>query len=337
MPHPLYLVEQGSRLGREGRRLIVTKEGETLSRVALVQVSIVIAFGNVQFTTPALQLLLDEGIDVVLLSRHGRFYGRLTGADSGHGALRVAQVLRARDTCFALATARRIVHGKVHNFKVFLQRYARRLGSPPIASAARAVDAMLARSARTTTLNSLMGVEGAATAAYFGVWKSLLQPPWNFEKRVRRPPTDPVNVLLSFGYTLLVQNILGAVQAAGMDPHVGFLHQLQYNRPSLALDLAEEFRPLVVDSVVLRCLNNQILHPEHFVAADDAERPLVLAEEGVRLFVRELETRLDQSFKHPVSGEQVTWRRLFHLQAYALARTLPLEQKESLYQPFLAR
>lgn len=337
MRSPLYVIEQGAKLNREGRRIVVSKDGETLVQAAVLQVSQVVLFGNIQITTPALRLLLDEGVEVVLLSESGRFYGRLVGASGGHGALRVNQVLCSQDINFSLRTAQQMVYGKLHNIKVFLQRYARRLASETIHLAAIGVDQQLQRTARTTAHNSLMGVEGQGAAIYFGVWKALLQPPWRFDGRVRRPPTDPVNVLLSFGYTVLQQNILGAVQTAGLDPHVGFLHRLEYNRPSLALDLMEEFRPLIVDSVVLRCLNNAIIKEEHFRPGEEDERPIVLMPEGVRLFVRELETRLTQSFKHPESGEQVTYRRLFLLQAYALARSLDPTGAAAPYRPFLAK
>lgn len=337
MRQPLYLTEQGCKLSRQGRRLLVTKADATLAQVAVLQVSQVIVFGNVQITTPALRLLLDEGVETVLLSQHGQFYGRLVGAPSGHATLRVAQVVRSRDARFAHTTAQQIVAGKLHNLKVFLQRYARRQESATIRAAAESVDALLQRAPRTQTLNSLLGVEGQASAIYFGVWKALLKSPWSFAQRIRRPPTDPVNVLLSFGYTLLQQNILGAVLTAGLDPYVGFLHQLSYNRPSLALDLMEEFRPLIVDSVVLRCLNNGIVTPEDFTPGEDAEQPLVLGREGVQRFIRELEARLTQEFTHPRTGERITYRRLFLLQAYALAATLDLERVDGFYTPFRAR
>lgn len=336
MRAPLYLVEQGSKLAREGRRVVVVKDGETLAQIAVLQISQVIVYGNIQITTPALRLLLDEGVEVVLLSETGRFYGRVVGAPGGAGARRVAQALRSRDAAFTLALAQRLVAGKLHNMKVFLQRYARRMDAPEVAVAAEALNKWQARCGRTTTLPSLLGAEGQGAALYFGVWKSLLKPPFTFAKRIRRPPTDPVNVLLSFGYTLLAQNVLGAVLAAGLDPYIGFLHQLEYNRPALALDLMEEFRPLVVDSVTLRCLNNGIVTPDDFVAGDE-ERPLILGQEGIKRFVRELESRLTQPFKHPVSGEQVTYRRLFLLQAYAIARSLEDESGATLYRPFAAR
>jgi len=336
MRSPLYLIEQGSRLNREGRRLVVSKDGETLAQVAVLQTSQVIVFGNVQITTPALRRLLDEGVEVVLLSEHGQFYGRLVGAPTGHGSLRVAQVLRSQDAGYALRTAQAIVAGKVHNIKIFLQRYARRNDDAALRSAVQSVDALLERAPRTTVLNSLLGVEGQASAVYFGVWKELLKPPWQFSTRVRRPPTDPVNVLLSFGYTLLLQNVLGAVLTAGLDPYVGFLHQLSYNRPNLALDLMEEFRPIVVDSVVLRCLNNGIITQAHFQPGDE-ENPILLDDTGRKLFIREMETLLTQAFKLPETNEQNNYRRLFLLQTYQLARRLEMQGAELVYAPFCVR
>jgi len=336
MRAPLYLVEQGSQLTREGRRLLVSKGEETLARVALIQVSQVIVFGNVGISTPALKLLLDEGVEVVFLSIYGKFYGRLVGESSGNGSLRVAQVLRSQEPDFALALARHFVRGKLHNLRVFLQRYARREGDSQVAAAVDGIGRMIERIPHCGTINSLSGVEGQASAIYFGAFKRLLHPPWRFEKRMRRPPPDPVNALLSFAYTILGQNVLGAVWAVGLDPYVGFLHQLSYNRPSLSLDLMEPFRPIIADSVVLRCLNNEILKPDHFQPGDDPDRPVLLGEEGVRIFVRELEHRLTQEFKEPESNERVNYRRLFLLQAYALARAIN-EGDPDEYRPFLVR
>lgn len=335
MPHPLYLVEQGSRLSKEGRRLVVSKDGETLAQVATVQVSQVLVFGNIQCTMPALHLLLAEGIDVILLSQSGAYLGRVVGAESGKGTLRVAQITTSRNLSDTLRIARRIVYGKIYNMRVLLMRYARRLERPVLREAADALQPLLSRCERTMTINSLLGVEGQATAIYFGVWKEMLQPPWTFERRVRRPPTDPVNVLLSFGYTILAQNMLSAIYAVGLDPYVGFLHQVDYNRASLAQDLIEEFRPLVVDSVVMRCFNNDLIRQEHFTHGDE-ETPLLLDDTGKRLFIRELEARLTQEFKHPESGETVNYRKAMLQQVQRLARAL-LNEGDPDYQPFLVR
>lgn len=343
MKHPLYLVEQGSKVGRHGQQLVISRDGEELSRIATLQVSQVVVMGNIQLTTPAMQLLLGQGTEVVFLSQSGRFYGRLVGESSGHSALRVAQVIASRQAPFALGTARRIVRGKLHNMRVFLLRYGRRRDEPSLADAAARIGTLLERIESANDTAALMGVEGQATAVYFSAWRALLKAPWTFERRVRRPPTDPVNALISFAYTLLLQNVMGAVQAVGLDPYVGFLHQLEYNRPSLALDMVEEFRPIVADSVALRCLNNAILTETHF-ATGEAARPVLLTPDGVRLFVREFERRLTDKFTDPRTGRRVHYRRLFMLQAYDLARSIksvgetgPDGADSAFYRPFLVR
>lgn len=337
MAAPLYLTEQGSTLSRRGRRLLVTKDGETLAQAALIGVSQVIVFGNVNVTTPALQLLLQENVETVLLSSAGRFYGRLVGAASAHGSLRVAQVLRSQDPVFALGLAQRFVHAKIHNMRVILLRYGRRQDNEELRVAGDALGDLIDGSESCRTINSLSGVEGRATAIYFGAWKALVKAPWRFDARRRRPPTDPVNVLLSFGYTLLSQNIVSAVLTSGLDPQIGFLHQLNYNRPSLALDLMEEFRPVIVDSVVLRCLNNGILTPADFRPGEEGEYPLVLEQEGMKRFIREMEARFEQTIKHPHSGDSVSYRRLFLEQAYGVARLLREGQPPAAYPAYLIR
>ncbi len=334
--HPLYVVEQGCKVSRRGRRLVVTLGEEELTQAAILNVSRLVLFGNIQVTTQAIHLLLDEGVELVYLSERGHFHGRLVGASGGNAPLRIAQVLAGQNEAFALATARACVRGKLHNMRIFLQRYARRRQVEALSDAVAKIGELIRGLDRAGTIARLMGLEGRATAIYFSGWPHLLKSPWRFEKRVRRPPTDPTNVLLSLGYTLLMQNVSSAVSAVGLDPYIGFLHQVEYNRPSLALDLVEEFRPLIADSIALRCLNNDILLPVHFQAGAGPQ-PIRLSSEGVRLFIREFETRLGQKFTHPQTGERLDYRRLFFLQAQAMARTLPAQDPARVYEPFLAR
>ncbi len=188
---------------------------------------------------------------------------------------------------------------------------------------------------RCRSLLSLNGMEGRGTAVYFSVFRHLIRRPgWTFTGRVRRPPGDPVNVLLSLGYTVLAHNVESAVRTVGLDPYLGFLHQVEYNRPSLALDLMEPFRPIVVDSVVLRCINNGIVLPEHFAADPKGPYPVRLVDEGRSRFIRELEGRLNLTFTDPESGERVTYRRLLELQARQIARALQTGER---FRPFRVR
>ena len=198
------------------------------------------------------------------------------------------------------------------------------------------MEGALARVERSRQMSSLVGVEGFGTAVYFGGFKRMLRQDLGFTARLRRPPPDPVNVLLSFGYTLLAQAIQAAVQTVGLDPYVGFLHVPAYSRPSLVLDLMEEFRPVVVDSVVLRLVNARILTRADFVDQPEvAERPVALTDEARRRFIAAFEERVQTRVTEPREGRQVTVRRLFELQARQVA-AVALGQRER-YEPWLIR
>ena len=336
----LYLVEQGARVSVKSRRLVVSKRDKddekpsVLQKVPLVKIDAVVIFGNVSFTTPALKRLMAEGKDVVFLTVHGGYCGRVVGPPSRFGQLRHAQYNRLNDAAFALETGRRVVGAKLANLRTLLLRYNRSLNDPAIAEVTEKLAGSRERAGRTQTLNSLLGVEGSGTALYFGVFKKLFKHNWIFEKRIRRPPTDPVNVLLSFGYTLLARQMEAMVNLVGLDPYLGFLHQPSYGRPSLALDLIEEFRPIVTDSVVLRACNEGLIRPDNFAPGDDPARPVVLDETGRKRFLQEFEARMAVQFKHPDSQERVTYRRVFELQVRRLAASI---RSGDPYRPFLVR
>lgn len=335
---PLYITTQGAKLRYRKRRLVVEKDDDEITAIPAIHVDQVLLFGNVSVTTPALSFLLKNDVATSFLTLRGRYKGRLVGPMGGHGRLRLRQYERANDADWALKTARAIVTIKLHNTRTLLRRYARRIESPSapkLSDAADQLSTLIARAERCRTVNSLNGVEGRGAAIYFSLFRYLIRAPgWTFEKRNRRPPRDPVNALLSFTYTVLTHQVESAVRAVGLDPYIGFLHQAAYNRPSLALDLVEEFRPIVADSVVLRCLNNQIILPDHFSYETEGKYPVLLDEEGRGRIIRELETRLNLKFKHPDRGERVTYRRCFELQARRLARCL---QTGDVYHPFKVR
>ena len=330
---PFYVIEQGARLSHDGRRLVVSKDERELATAPLVHVSEVVLLGNIGLTTPAIKLLLLENIDVVFLTQDGGYCGRLTGPLTPHVLLRRKQYRAQEDAAFAQAMAQCVVRGKLANMRTLLMKHNREVGDAAIASAVDALQAALDRVPRTTTLNSLSGVEGAATAAYFGAWKRLLRPEWKFEKRQRRPPPDPINVLLSFGYTLLARAAQGAVEATGLDPYAGFLHGVEYNRPSLALDLMEEFRS-VVDGVVLWCVNSGQVSPSDF-APGGAERPVVMSDEAKRKFIAAYERRMDEEIIHPRQNERLPLRRCILAQARVVVDCIQKFRPE--YMPMLFR
>lgn len=333
---PLYVVEQGAKIHKERRRLVVKKDEQTLHSIPLIKVDQVLIFGNVGITTPALTWLMSQNIEIVFCDRHGRFKGRVVGPSSGHSKLRRLQYRRVDTPTFALNTARAIVKAKLRNSRTLLLRYNRQLHRPQITTAANRLRELLDRTERSNSVNSLLGVEGIGAAVYFEVLPLLFKhDDWHFARRVRRPPTDPINVLLSFGYTLLTRQLEAAVERVGLDPYLGCLHADSYNRPSLALDLTEEFRSIVVDSVVLRCLNSALITPANFTnQPNNPERPVLLDDAGRNRFIREFEGRLALTFTHPALAEKVTYRRCFELQARDMARAI---QADGLYQPFVVR
>ncbi len=332
---PLYLIEQGAKLNHAGRQLIVSKNDQALSSTPLAHVSEIVVMGNVSLTTPAIKLLLAENIDVVFLTQDGDYCGRLVGSATPHVLLRRKQYRCLDRAEFGMAMARRIVGGKIMNMRTLLQRHNRERGDPVIQAAIEALAGAFERAPRTTTLNSLNGVEGAATAAYFGAWKRLLKIDWHFDKRVRRPPTDPINVLLSFGYTLLARAAQSAVEAAGLDPYAGFLHVVEYNRPSLALDLMEEFRPVVDGVIQWACNSGQIAPADFSAQPGDAARPVLIGENAKRKFIQAYENRMDEAIMHPRQNERLSLRRCVMAQARVMVDCI--QRGEPDYMPLLFR
>ncbi len=324
----LYVLEQGAEIRCDGERLAIWQTDQELGNVPMAKLEDIVVMGNVGFSTPAIKRLLDQHIEVTFLTTQGRYHGRLIGEVTAHVALRRAQYRRADDQAWALAMAQACVSGKLRNCRAVLQRFAlnRQSVDANVQESIAALEHFIERVDRTTKISSLVGVEGSGSAAYFGGLRSLFDQEWMFNNRNRRPPTDPVNVLLSLGYTLLVHKTLGAVQAVGFDPYQGFLHQLDYNRPSLVLDLIEEFRPILVDALVIRCCSDGRLSASDFSPSDDPKHPILLSSEGKKRFVTAFEERMRTEVTHPDGADgrpgKVSYWRCIELQARQLARAI---------------
>jgi len=203
--------------------------------------------------------------------------------------------------------------------RTLLLRSNRQLQDSEIADATSAIQRILREVPRTTTVGSLLGIEGNGSAAYFGVFGKLLRGPMNFSRRRRRPPTDPVNAMLSLGYTLLLHQVSAAIQVVGFDPYAGFLHQPRHGRPALALDLMEEFRPIIADSVALNIINHHILTEQDF----KEELGVVhLKPDARKKFYAKFEERLQEELQHPYFGYRTSYRRCIELQARLLGKWL---------------
>ena len=348
----IYIKEQGATVGRQGERLVVSKGGAVLDAFPLVNVEQLALMGNVQLTTPAVATLLDREIDVVFLSSYGKFRGRLVGSGSKQARLRQQQLRLFSNSQAALTLAKAIVEGKVQNQRVLLQRQTQRTSSEPARAAgetavpadprtfARALQGMMQMrqaAQEAQTLDSVRGYEGKAAAYYFAAVRSLLDTAWGFNQREYYPPPDPFNALLSFGYSLLNKDVTAAVNQVGLDPYLGFFHQIEYGRSSLVLDMMEAWRPVIVDSMALELVNRGSLQPHDFRRTGNPNRPVELGEAGVTLVLKAYGARLETRHYHPDAGPggQTSLRHAILLQARQLAQVIMGKRAE--YQPMIVK
>lgn len=323
----LYVDEQGCLLKKTGERLLVVKEGETIRDIPLIHLGQVVLCGNISVTTPVMQTLLNEGIPVVYLSAYGRYQGVLMPQISRNSLLRVAQHRVADDPERCLALAKMFVYGKISNMRLMLQRRKWRgktetdAEATGIESSIEGMRKMRGRLPRAENLPELLGLEGNASADYFRSFSSMLNAEmgFSFEQRTRRPPKDPTNALLSFAYSLLTADVISAIQIVGLDPYVGFFHQQTYGRPCLALDLMEEFRPIIADSVVVTLINNRQITPNDFT---ESHGGWFLKDAARKKFYAAYEKRKNETITHPVFKYKISFRRALELQVRLLAKCL---------------
>jgi CRISPR-associated protein Cas1 len=282
----------------------------------------VVLMGNPQVTGDALVYALELGMPVHYLSEFGKYLGSALPGYSRNGPLRLAQYALYHDTSRRLELVKAIVSAKIQNQYTVL--YRSKMMDNPLKSHKKLVG-------EQTTLDQVRGVEGLAAKDYFACWDALLKEPWSFPRRNRRPPTDPVNSLLSFAYGLLRVQVTAAVHLAGLDPYIGYLHEVHHGQPSMVLDLMEESRPLVADRLVLSVLNNRELQLGDFTESLGAYR---LSESGRKTFLQAFERKMNEEFKHPVFEYRCTYRRAIELQARLLSRHL---QEGVPYKPLVLR
>jgi CRISPR-associated protein Cas1 len=306
----------GAQIGQRGDELIVSVKGEDARKIPGQQVRAIYCYGAVQMTAQAVSTCLELGIDVAYFSPAGRFLGMLgglpaSGVDARRGQYRLFELPGVR-----LQLAREVIRAKIHNQRVMLMRN----GDVPdrvLSLMAGFRDAT--GSAREIT--ELLGIEGSAAALYFEQFESMLKQrdDWKFDwrGRNRRPPRDPVNALLSLGYSMLAKELTGVCYSVGLDPFLGFMHQPRYGRPALALDLMEEFRPLIADSVAISLINRGELGPEDFIRSANGT---FLNDKGRRPFWEAWFRRLDTEVSHPEFEYKMAYRRMLEVQARQLWR-----------------
>lgn len=327
---PIYVVGQGHVVRKRGERLeIWTKEGK-VSEARLMEVSQVCLYGGVEITTPATVELMQRGIPVLHFTHGGWFQGICYGLSHKNIELRLKQFRWAEDKEKSLSIARSVVSGKIKNCRILLRRNYADVPQEVLQS----LDRLASEAESSSRMPSLLGIEGAAAQDYFGCFGKLLNNShgFSFQNRNKRPPLDPVNTVLSYLYGILTKELFVTLLAVGFDPFLGFYHQPRYGRPALALDMMEEFRPLIADSTAITLFNNKELKETDFIRTGIG---ISLTPEAKRKVIGGYEHRMQTEIAHPLFGYTISYRRILEVQARLLSRVLAGELEK--YQPFITR
>ena len=330
---PMYVTEPGSHVRKDGGRLEVTKHRESIASTRLIDVSQLCIYGNVQVSTQLIRELMAREIPVMWFSGAGWFQGITEGLPGKNVELRRRQY-RVADAG-SLEIARSMIEGKIRNSRTILRRNTRDRDRDVLESLRR----LASKASKAADVAQLLGYEGTAARLYFGQFPTMLRGPeslpggvFSMAGRNRRPPTDPINCLLSYCYSLLVKDCVATLRSLGFDPYLGFLHRPRFGRPALALDLAEELRPVIAESVVLTVVNNGEVRPSHFVVKAGG---VSLTLDGRRAVLAAHERRMETEIAHPIFEYKATWRRIIEVQARLLAALLMGEIDS--YPPMIVR
>jgi CRISPR-associated protein Cas1 len=323
----LFVTLQGAYIHREGETLIVRHENQVRLSVPIHTLGGVVCFGAVTASPFALGMCAENGTTVSFLTENGLFLARVEGPVHGNVLLRREQYRRADCPLSSAAIARSVLIGKLVNSRQVILRAARDHGNaettPMLEQAAARISRLTEKLDQPIPLDQLRGREGEAADVYFSVFDNFIvaqKEHFQFTKRSRRPPLDPINALLGFLYTLLTHDIRGACEAAGLDPQVGFLHRDRPGRPSLALDIMEEFRPLLADRLALTLINRQQIKPKDFRQQDSGA--VLLTDDARKTVLTAWQERKREEITHPFLGEKTAIGLLPYIQAQLLARYL---------------
>ena len=334
----LYVTTQDAYLHKEGETVVVEKDKTVLLRLPIHTLQGIVTFGNVMTSPFLLNLCAERGVCVSFMSESGRFLARVTGPVSGNVLLRLAQMRSYEDGVRKGELARSFVIGKLINARNIIMRCIRDHGSNVLLAEAAAKHADVVRRVQASPpdVERLRGLEGEAGAVYFGCFSEMLvaqKETFAISGRNRRPPLDPMNALLSYLYTLLVHDCRGALEGVGLDPQIGFLHELRSGRPSLALDLMEEFRSILADRVALSLVNLRQLDARDFRQTESGA--VEMKEDARKTILQAWQKKKQEPILHPFLNERVPIGLLPHLQALLLARHLRGDLDA--YPPFLLK
>lgn len=315
---PLYIQEQGARVGKSRGNLLVRKGDDLLARVRVKDVSQIVLCGNVSVTAQTIHLLCESGVPIVHLSRGHWFYGITSGIGIKNAYDRAAQFKAAESPDRVLRFCRAVVFAKGSNQRTLLRRNGGSRATAELDSMSRLLESV----GSAERVDTLLGLEGNLASLYFQAFSQMLRPrdlsaEWEFEKRNRRPPRDPINAMLSFIYALLVKECMVALMGEGLDPWWGLYHRPRHGRPGLALDLMEEFRAILGDSAVITAVNTGMVSEGDFLVSGSS---CVMKDRARKALIRAYESRLDQLITHPLFDYRCSWRALIRVQARLLAR-----------------
>ncbi|MDA8054900.1 MAG: CRISPR-associated endonuclease Cas1 [Thermoplasmatales archaeon] len=330
---PVYVQEQGSTVSKKNEEIVVKFDGKVISTARLMETSQLALFGNVQVTTQTINELCRRNIPISYYSTGGWFNGITHGMSHKNVEMRVRQYSACIDRERSLLLARKLIEGKIKNTRTFLRRNTRVQSDKALVELKSWAD----KASKAHDQESLLGIEGSAGRVYFQHFANMLKEVegeynFDFNGRNRRPARDPINAMLSFAYALLTKETTVTLLAVGFDPYLGFFHRIRYGKPALALDMMEEFRPLIGDSIVVTMINNGEITKKDFVQRGNSTS---LTSEGRKKFIGAYERRMDSLITHPIFEYKLSYRRVLEVQSRLLARWLSGELKE--YPPFVTR
>ncbi|MCD7863299.1 MAG: type I-C CRISPR-associated endonuclease Cas1c [Lachnospiraceae bacterium] len=334
----LYITSESAYLSLQGETVCVEISGQKAGQIPLHTLENIVCFSYSGASPALMGECAKRGIVLSFFTPGGRFLCRTVGNSQGNVLLRKKQYRISDDETASCLIARNFILGKVYNCRWSVDRTARdhkmRVDTEKFEKTGRFLTQSMNRIKAEDNLDSLRGIEGEAATVYFGIFDDLIlnqKEDFSFNGRNKRPPLDPVNAMLSFGYTMLANDCAGALEGVGLDSFVGFMHRDRPGRKSLALDLMEELRPLLVDRFVLTLINNRQIRPEHFQKAESGA--VEFTDEGKKKFLTAWQEHKNEEIRHPYLDEKIKWGLVPHVQALLLARYLREDMDG--YPPFL--
>lgn len=318
----VYLTEQGSNISISGDRIVVKKGGNTIGTFLTKDLDQIVIMGNISLSTQAIKHFLSNKVDVVFSTFSGKYLGRLVPELGKNIVLRRLQLERLSKEEIKLGFAKSIVEAKAENSIQVIRKFNYYRKSEEVVDILNKLIFLKKSISSVSEISSLLGVEGAIANTYFSAFDHIVSSNIKFEKRTKRPPQNEFNALLSFGYTILLNLVRTMVNITGLDPYFGSYHSEEYGRPSMVLDLMEEFRSVAVDYVVIKSLNKNLFTKSDFVRDTDAELPVSLTVFGRKKFISLLEKRFNTLFWYDYKNKKLSLREIIRYQTYIFAKAI---------------